>query len=118
NKDEEPCSFAWLRNGIEHYVGEINRRLVFQNKVNCIFDCITPKNHRGKGYYSSLVNRVSISGNEFTNIIYASSSNLPSNKGILNGGFKLTHKLFCTLNIVTIKEVNNSGIKFNVRKVN
>ncbi len=56
DKKNRPCSFGWVRNGREHFVGEINRKLIFPYKVNCIFDCITPEKYRGKGYYSSLIN--------------------------------------------------------------
>ncbi len=116
NENEDPCSFAWIRNGTEHFVGEINRKLIFQNKVNCIFDCITPENSRGKGYYPSLINQLSALENECPSIIYASSDNVPSNKGIIKAGFKLSFKLFRIFNKVKIANLNSPGIEFNVRK--
>ena len=35
NKEKQPCSFAWQRIGKEHFIGEINRKLIFKNnKLN------------------------------------------------------------------------------------
>ncbi len=115
DKDIRPCSFGWVRNGTQHFVGEINRKLIFPFKVNCIFDCITPEKYRGKGYYPSLINRLIMIETICPNIIYASSSNVASNKGILKCGFKLTHKLYRILTFVRVKDLKKSSIKLNVR---
>ena len=118
NENREPCSFAWIKKGKEHFVGEIYRKLIFQNKVNCIFDCITPENHRGKGYYPSLISQLLLLENECPSIIYTSSKNRPSKKGILKAGFKLTHKIYRIFNFVKIMSLNNSYINFYARKGN
>ncbi len=111
NKENEPCSFAWIRNGTKHFVGELNKTLIFSYKVNCIFDCITPEKLRGKGYYSSLITRLSIQENEYPSFMYAASSNIASNKGIVKSGFELTHKIFRFLYFVTIKDLRKSSFK-------
>lgn len=115
DKENTPFSFAWIKNGTGHFVGELNKTLVFPINVNCIFDCVTPEKFRGNGYYPLLIKKLA-EMNEAPSIIYASWSNIPSNKGIVKAGFELTHKIFRVLNFVKIIDLNNSGINFNVRK--
>lgn len=115
DKQNNPCSFAWIKNSNEHFVGELNRTLVFPVKVNCIFDCVTPVNYRGNGYYPILIEKLAAM-NESPSIIYASSSNISSNRGIIKSGLKLTHKIYRVLNFIRVTDLFRSGINFNVRK--
>ena len=117
NKDGIPCSFAWFKNDSKHFVGELNKTLIFPYKVNCFFDCITPIKYRGQGYYPTLINKLSMKELIYPNIIYASSSNRASNKGILKAKFELTHRIFRFLDFVKITGLNNSGINFYAKKI-
>lgn len=115
NKDGIPCSFAWFKNDSKHFVGELNKTLIFPYKVNCFFDCITPVKYRGQGYYPTLIHQLSMLHNEPPIIIYASSTNRPSNRGILKAGFELTHKFFRLFSWTSIKDLKNSKLKFKLK---
>jgi hypothetical protein len=118
NEDNIPCSFAWIKTGLEHFVGELNKVLVFPVEVNCIFHCITPEKHRGKGYYPSLIDKLARLENQYPSIIYTSASNIPSKKGILKGGFKLTYKILKTLSFIKVTNLKDSMISINVKRNN
>jgi len=114
----EPCSFAWFKKGMHHFVGEINRTIIYPMVVNCIFDCITPVVYRGKGYYPRLIKLIVNEQSEYATIIYASTSNIPSNKGILKSGFIPTHKIlrfFQIINITAVDKKNKEQIKIYVQ---
>jgi hypothetical protein len=111
----QPCSFAWFRKGHKHFVGEINKTVTFPFDVNCIFDCITPSQYRGKGYYPRLISWISAKESSRPSMIYANNSNIASNKGILKVGFKLTHKAYKFLKFVKISPINKEQINIYVQ---
>ena len=83
-----PVSFAWAKQSNNHFIGELNKAIEFKDKINCIIDCLTVPEARGKGYYSSLISYISNKENQFPTFIYTHSTNIPSQKGIEKAGFK------------------------------
>ncbi len=116
NEKNVPCSFAWIKIGKKHFIGEINKFLSFKKQNLCIYDCITPKVFRGLGYYPNLINHLSSFYSEIPVFIYAIASNKASNKGIKKAGFILTHKMVRILGCVFIFEILDLRNKFSHEK--
>lgn len=105
-----PVSFAWSKTNNEHYIGEINKTLFFKEKINCIIDCVTIKEYRGKGYYSGLINYI-VANSDSASLIYANDKNIASNKGIIKAGFKKEAAIFRILRVVFLKTNPNYDFK-------
>lgn len=82
-----PVSFAWTKHSSNHFIGELNKKIEFIDKVNCIIDCLTIPEARGKGYYSTLISYISQKNKQFSTFIYTHNTNIPSQKGIERAGF-------------------------------
>jgi len=113
--NSNPCCFAWYKTGTHHFVGEINRIVVYPKVVNCIFDCLTPEGFRGRGFYSKLIKWVVNENSDHVCIIYAATNNNPSNKGILKSGFKPTHKIFRFFKFVKIIPASSDQLNIYVQ---
>jgi beta-1,4-mannosyltransferase len=87
-ENEVPVSFAWVRRGADHFIGELNKVIHYDHEVIHIVDCYTPLEYRGRGYYSNLIKLIAhkYSSNVF---IYANQNNIASSKGIEKAGFEL-----------------------------
>lgn len=115
DEESRPCSFAWYKIGTHHFVGEINKTVVFPKVVNCIFDCITPNGSRGKGYYPKLIKWIVNEHADYASIIYAATSNSPSNKGILKSGFIHSHKIVRFFKLIKISAINKDQMRIYVQ---
>jgi len=111
----QPCSFAWFRLAQQHFVGEINKVVIYPYYINCVFDCITPTQYRGNGYYPKLIQWICNHNKSHPCMIYAFSSNIASNKGILKAEFKLSHKVYKFLKLVKVSPINKEQIKIYVK---
>ena len=110
--NEIPVSFAWVKQSSNHFIGELNKEIEFKDKVNCIIDCFTIPEARGKGHYSSLISYISNKENQFPTIIYTHNTNIPSRKGIEKAGFK--EKFEITKFLFWYFKSENSGINYKL----
>lgn len=115
NDKDQPCCFVWSRIAPVHYVGEINRDLVFSHDVHCFIDAITPPEHRGNGYYTYLMRAVADELSEYISIGYAYKTNIISNKGFKRSGYVHTHKFYCFFKFIKVKPIVKDYIKFHVK---
>ena len=110
--NEIPVSFAWAKQSNQHFIGELNKTIVFEKKMNCIIDCITLPDARSKGYYSSLISYISNENKIFSTFIYTHNTNIPSQKGIEKAGFKKRFAITKFLFWYFKKE--NTGVKYKL----
>lgn len=84
DNEENLVSIAWLAEPTKNDDPPVEG---IQN-LKVIIDCFTGKNHRGKGYYPILINRLAKEQNDDTVMIYTNDWNIASQKGIQKAGFK------------------------------
>lgn len=87
DKDANVLCIAWrsLPNEIE-----TPANFVLNNPI-VIIDCLTSKNHRGKGYYPILIRHIALQHKGNT-LIYTNDWNIASQRGILKAGFEAIAK--------------------------
>jgi CelD/BcsL family acetyltransferase involved in cellulose biosynthesis len=106
-KKDECAHVAWtrLRNELTASSELGDRcRLNLGKPAVIIYDCWTPSDMRGKGYYPTVIREIvrldETRGTE--HYIYCRSDNLPSVRGIIKAGFKLRYRMrrTCILGII------------------
>ncbi len=79
-------SSGWIYKGRRWKITEINEYIDSLNKL-IIFDFITPKEFRNKGYYTKLLKLICSKFKNKNILIYVLSSNVKSKKAIMKAGF-------------------------------
>jgi len=116
NQNKIPCSYGWININRKHYMGEIDKNIVFKTETVFIYDCITPVTFRGLGYYPSLIRQLSILYSQYSVFIYTLSNNIASQKGIKKAGFVETHRMVRVATRVFLFKNFNSGQKFYIER--
>ena len=86
------CS-GWLYKGKRWKISEINKEVSLNNRI-LLFDFLTPKSLRNKGYYKKILILIS---KKFTNkqlAIYSLNRNKQSIKAIKNANFNFKKKIY------------------------
>ena len=91
NKSEVVCS-GWIYFGKNWKIEEINK-IIKLNKRYLLYDFITEKKFRNKGYYKFLLKIIQNKFKKKKLIIYSLSHNTKSIKAIKNSGFKHINSL-------------------------
>lgn len=81
-------SFAWLSRRRSFHAGEIRRELHLDSPMSWIWDCVTPVEYRGCGYYPELIGQLAAMLGQRDVIIFVRSENTPSVRGIAKAGFR------------------------------
>jgi hypothetical protein len=81
-------SFAWVSRAQNFRVDEIRRELRSDTPLTWIWDCKTPAEFRGRGYYPELICRLAIRFGTGDAAIFVRTDNTASVRGILKAGFQ------------------------------
>ena len=86
------CS-GWLYKGTSWKVTEVNKKVNLNNSI-LLFDFLTPKKFRNKGYYKKILELIVYKNLGKKLAIYSLSNNVKSLKAIKKAGFKLKRKIY------------------------
>ena len=86
------CS-GWLYKGTSWKVTEVNKKVKLNNSI-LLFDFLTPKKFRNKGYYKKILELIVYKNLGKKLAIYSLSNNVKSLKAIKKAGFKLKRKIY------------------------
>jgi hypothetical protein len=86
--DEQAVSFAWVSARNRFQADELSRELISENPLVWIWDCVTPPEHRGHGYFPELICHLATGGGQTNAIIFVRSDNISSVRGIHKAGFQ------------------------------
>lgn len=84
---EVPKSFAWARVTKGHWITEVRAGAHANSEVGWIVHCVTPRAHRGCGYYPRLIREVAARLTAEECYIYCTPRNRASRRGIEKAGF-------------------------------
>jgi hypothetical protein len=87
NKSEIICS-GWVYNGTKWNIEEVDNNIIL-NKKYLLYDFITEKNFRNKGYYKLLLRLIQNKFKSKKLLIYSLSHNSKSVRAIKKSGFSL-----------------------------
>jgi RimJ/RimL family protein N-acetyltransferase len=95
----EYVSFGWAMRSKTFGVSEVNGIVRLNEEMLWIWNCFTPTEHRGKGYYPALLTGIRRALQFPPTVIYCVTENHPSRRGIEKAGFRLAfsitqHRLF------------------------
>jgi len=94
NDEKTIYSYGWTSVKNPFLVGENGKYIDLDGKT-CLYDFVTPMEHRNKGYYTKLLKSANaLFGGT---VIYAKKSNIPSRKAIERSGFTLVRN--CWTNV-------------------
>lgn len=79
-------SFAWARVASVHRVSELGRVVEAAGPIGWVVHCVTPEEHRGRGYYSRLIGALAARLAPRRTLIYTLASNTASRRGIEKAG--------------------------------
>jgi len=91
-KNKDIVCTGWIFFGKKWKITEVNSFVALKNTF-LLFDYETPKKHRNKGYYSTLLKLIRKKFNKKKLAIYSLSYNISSKKGIEKAGFKFIKKI-------------------------
>ena len=92
DKKKMLCS-GWLYRGKSWKITEVNKEVKLDN-VLLLFDFLTPKKFRNKGYYKKILELIVYKYIGKKLAIYSLSNNIKSLKAIKKAGFKLKRKIY------------------------
>jgi hypothetical protein len=81
-------SFAWVSRLTVFRVDEIRRELKSDTPLIWIWDCVTPSDFRGHGYYPELICHLAARLGRHDAVIFVRTDNTPSVRGIAKAGFQ------------------------------
>jgi hypothetical protein len=81
-------SFAWVSHRRDFRVDEIRRELKSETPLIWIWDCVTPSEYRGHGYYPELICHLAAQFGQRDVVIFVRTDNMPSVRGIAKAGFQ------------------------------
>ena len=81
-------SFAWVSRRQDFRVEEIRRELKSEAPLTWIWDCLTPSEYRGHGYYPELICQLAAQFGQRDAVIFVRTDNTPSVRGIAKAGFQ------------------------------
>ena len=82
-----PVSFAWETEADHFAVGELDGVCHFPFRARILWDCVTPDDQRGRGYYPRLLSTRMGLPHQPRTLIYVRAGNAPSIRGIEKAGF-------------------------------
>ncbi len=82
-------SYGWVSNATSFVVGENGETVDLGNNI-CLYDFVTPSEHRNKGYYTRLLKLANAFFGD--TMIYAKKNNAPSRKAIERSGFEVIRR--------------------------
>lgn len=88
NTDAVVVAYGWLNNSGQHYLGELNLKMILPKNTTVLYDFFTFEAYRGRGYYAELLQCI-CARDAKAKLIYALASNTQSCNGILKAHFKL-----------------------------
>jgi hypothetical protein len=86
--DTRLVSFAWVSHRRDFRVDEIQRELKSEIPLIWIWDCVTPSEYRGHGYYPELICHLAYLLGQRDTVIFVRTQNTPSVRGIAKAGFQ------------------------------
>ncbi|MGI8497952.1 MAG: GNAT family N-acetyltransferase [Gemmatimonadaceae bacterium] len=84
---ERMVSFAWVGLRPDQWVSEVDVVLAASPISLWIIDCVTPREHRGHGYYPRLLQHIVRDADGRRTFIYCDENNKASRRGIEKAGF-------------------------------
>jgi hypothetical protein len=81
-------SFAWVSRLTAFRSDEIRRELKSDTPLIWIWDCVTPSDLRGRGYYPELICHLAARLGQRDAVIFVRTDNKPSVRGIVKAGFQ------------------------------
>lgn len=86
-REGELVSFGWAMHSETFGVGEIGGVVALTSAVLWIWNCFTPVEHRGRGYYPALLMGIRRELGSPPTLIYCEARNFASRRGIEKAGF-------------------------------
>jgi hypothetical protein len=107
-------SYAWVTELTAFRVNELRRELRLDQPLVWIWDCVTPEQYRGRGYYPVLIGCLAgVVGRERA-LIFVRTDNVPSVRGIEKAGFRPWLEIAATRWSVQIRELGRFEGKLSV----
>jgi hypothetical protein len=103
--EKEFVSFAWVSARPRFQADELSRDLISENPLVWIWDCVTPPEHRGQGYFPELICHLATVGGQANAIIFVRTENVASVRGIHKAGFQPWVEIAATRWTARIKEL-------------